>query len=75
MMVPPQIHENYGYDTWGNCGELLAPKDAKVLEDNTWFRAAGLCICPDCGYDYYKHPKVQGCLWLHRVCNGDLVKL
>ena len=44
-------------------------------------RASGLCICTECGEDYYSHPYVHECRddegspFLHIICNGDIVKL
>jgi hypothetical protein len=42
-------------------------------------RASGDCVCDVCGKSYYQHPMAgplfEGRQWLHRVCNGDLVKL
>lgn len=63
------------HDDFGNCPDLLAPEDEVRLEAGTWFRASGNCICADCALPYWKHPQVLGALWLHRVCDGDLVKL
>lgn len=65
----------FGYDEWGNAPHLLAPVDAKALEENNWTRAAGDTICEHCGLTYRQHPEVQGCLWLRRTCKGGLVKL
>lgn len=47
----------------------------RIMEDNDWYRASGDCICEKCGMDYYSHPPVIRFPGLHRVCNGDLVKL
>lgn len=54
------------------------------LEPVTFHRASGDCVC-SCGKIYYDHP-FDGPFtnsmgydasrqWLHRLCNGDLVKL
>ena len=44
-----------------------------------FYRAAGACLCEQCGEEYRKHPNdgpfFEGYQWLHRLCNGDLVKL
>jgi len=44
-------------------------------------RASGLCICDQCGKDYYAHPYASEARdrdnepYLHVLCNGDIVKL
>ncbi len=65
----------FGYDDMGNAPHLLAPMDADALERGDWQRAGQECICPTCDLPYRLHPHVQGCLWLHRICDGLLVKL
>lgn len=56
---------------------------------DTFYRAAGGCLCPVCGREYRAHPyateyPIAPSMWLHpdrpeyvlhRLCNGDLVKL
>ncbi len=73
---------------WGQVGEkwrLFGPDDkihvcaVKPLADPVSFvRAAGECVC-SCGKTYYKHPMAgplfEGHRWLHRLCDGSLVKL
>ena len=57
--------------------ERLRPYDPDRVrvENGDWFRAGGDCICEKCGYTYYQHAPVTGYRWLHKLCNGDLVKL
>lgn len=46
-------------------------------------RASGQCICRQCGREYREHPYalepkwigVEGRPYLHRLCNGKVVKL
>jgi hypothetical protein len=46
-------------------------------------RASGDCVCEICGKDYYHHPEADepqylsydGTPFLHRLCDGTLVKL
>lgn len=49
------------------------------LEPVQFARAAGTCVCSLCGDLYYDHPQdgpyFEGYRWLHRLCNGELVKL
>lgn len=44
-----------------------------------FYRADGRCLCPVCNKEYYKHPFSEHQGWdgpyLHKLCNGDLVKL
>jgi hypothetical protein len=45
-----------------------------------WHYADGRCICDLCGKLYYDHPLGgpfgwQDRQWLHRLCDGRLVKL
>lgn len=49
---------------------------------SNWERASGECVCDRCGLSYWQHPpcpwfvdRVTGSPWLHRLCNGKLVKL
>lgn len=63
--------------------------DVLRVERGDWFRAAGDAECsgwhhPDgnraaggisCGRPYRDHPSVPGFEWLHRLCDGRLVKL
>ena len=56
-----------------------APEDSSPEESLVFYRAAGECICETCGKTYSRHPMdgplFDGHQWLHRLCNGDLVKL
>lgn len=48
--------------------------------EDHWVRAAGNCVCDVCGVEYNRHPMDEthvghnGSLWLHRLCDGRLVK-
>ena len=72
-MLDPDIRDKH--DEWGNCEELLSVDDKKILDNGTWYRSSGDCVCKDCNKKYYDHPLVLGALWLSKLCNGNLVKL
>lgn len=46
-----------------------------------YYRADGNMICQPCGQEYFRHPYEASVVgydelpFLHRICNGDLVKL
>lgn len=48
--------------------------------DAHWARAGGDCLCDFCGEEFKRHPMdethegINGALWLHRLCDGSLVK-
>ena len=69
------LREGLGYDERENAGHLLAPCDAKALDEGKWIRADGATACNQCGLLYRQHPQVQGALWLRRICHNLLVKL
>jgi ribA/ribD-fused uncharacterized protein len=61
---------------------MLVRKIKKEDDDlNKAYRASGNCICNICGKKYYDHPMSakykswQNEMYLHILCNGDLVKL
>lgn len=72
-MLTTLMREAFGYDEFGNAPHLTAPIDAEAIFQGRFTRVAGEAECP-CGVLYRQHPQVQGCLWLHRACDG-LVKL
>lgn len=52
--------------------------------DRQMIRASGECICEECGEPYRKHPYIDNVMdesgdrlqpFIHRVCDGLLVKL
>jgi hypothetical protein len=45
------------------------------VENNDWYRAGTNMICERCGCEYIDHEPVIGYEFLHKLCNGDLVKL
>ena len=49
--------------------------DAKRIDAGDWTRASGQCVCDVCGCLYFEHAPVQGFEWMHRICDGRLVKL
>lgn len=48
--------------------------DAARVDRGDYVRAAGDTVCT-CGFLYYDHDTVRGYRWLHRLCDGRLVKL
>jgi hypothetical protein len=60
--------------------DLYAYEPIELIVTSTAIRASGDCICEDCGRTYYKHPFSGHMSWnnepyLHRLCDGTLVKL
>jgi hypothetical protein len=53
---------------------LYEPDEIRV-ERGDWHRASGLVECLVCGLPCYDHAPVTGFPWLHRICDGRLVKL
>ena len=56
--------------------------DTARIANGDWVRASHLMICEKalsgttkCGVAYIDHPRVPGYEWLHRLCDGRLVKL
>lgn len=71
-MIPLEIRNQH--DEYGNAENLRDEETVKVLDENTWYRASGDCICDFCKESYWKHSSVLGALWLTKLCNGDYVK-
>lgn len=72
------IKAGLGYDDMGNCARLLHPDDKRAIEGDDGHggirRAAGDTPCRVCGEIYYRHPPVQGALYMTRTCR-EIVKL
>lgn len=49
--------------------------DLKRIDAGDWVRASQYCVCDVCGFQYWEHATVQGFEWIHRICDGRLVKL
>lgn len=49
--------------------------DTKRIDAGDWVRASNLSVCEVCGYQYWEHADVPGFEWIHRLCDGRLVKL
>lgn len=49
--------------------------DQRRVDHGDYIRAGGDVTCSACGFLYYDHPIVVGFSWLHRICDGRLVKL
>lgn len=47
----------------------------KECSINEFQRASGLCICDQCGKNYFSHKPHRDWPWLRELCNGELVKL
>lgn len=60
---------------------MTSRNKANDYEQPDFCRASGDCLCPDCGKEYWHHPQAKeflswdGYPFLHRLCNGKLVKL
>jgi hypothetical protein len=52
----------------------FAPDQIRV-DRGDYVRASQDVVCPTCGCEYWRHATVQGYEWLHRICDGRLVKL
>lgn len=58
-------------------------RSRQEFDDSRVYRADHLCQCKVCGREYWCHPEARephllsydGEPYLHRLCNGDLVKL
>jgi len=53
---------------------VMTPEDESKVLSGEFIRAAGACLC-ECGKEYRDHPSLHRVVYLHRLCNGDLVKL
>lgn len=49
--------------------------DVKRINSGDWIRSSSQCVCDVCGYQYWEHATVPGFMWMHRICDGRLVKL
>ena len=49
--------------------------DVKRMDACDWTHASNLCVCQVCGFQYWEHATVPGYTWIHRICDGRLVKL
>lgn len=49
--------------------------DRKRIDAGDWTHAMSSCVCETCGYQFWEHPTVPGYAWMHRICDGRLVKL
>lgn len=56
-------------------GRPYQPDRVRVEEMNDWFRSPPDTICDICGCRYREHQPVPGYSWLHKLCDGLLVKL
>jgi len=45
------------------------------VDRGDYVRASGMVLCEICGVAYFDHAPVQGFEWLHRACDGRLLKL
>jgi chromosome segregation ATPase len=49
--------------------------DQKRMDRGDWSRASQYTVCEVCGCQFWEHATVQGYQWVHRICDGRLVKL
>lgn len=52
-----------------------ARPDVKRVDRGDWTRAMSSCVCDICGFQFWEHAPVPGYMWMHRICDGRLVKL
>ena len=80
-ILPPEGEEPVRVQYLIKRGKLVETGLPTAEVARRMIRASGLCICSDCGEDYYSHPYVsearddEGMPFLHVLCNGDIVKL
>lgn len=55
--------------------ERIPKPDHKRINDGDYIRASGECVCATCQFPYRDHDTVPGARWLHRACDGRLLKL
>lgn len=49
--------------------------DVKRMDAGDWTRSSSMCVCQVCGFQFWEHATVPGYAWIHRICDGRLVKL
>ena len=81
MVDPPIFDEDRSLDMLAR-GRMVKPTrqevsriEGRTLDRSGWYRASGAKVCDACQKEYWQHPYVYGYDWLHRICNGDFVKL
>lgn len=52
-----------------------ARPDVKRIDRGDWVNAQSSCVCDICGFQFWEHAPVPGFMWIHRICDGRLVKL
>lgn len=49
--------------------------DVKRMDRGDWIHSSSQCVCAVCGFQFWEHATVPGYMWMHRICDGRLVKL
>jgi hypothetical protein len=49
--------------------------DVKRMDAGDWIHSSSQCVCTVCGFQFWEHATVPGYMWIHRICDGRLVKL
>lgn len=70
-------------ERWEELANELSPQrperpskaDRVRVDRGDYVRASGMVTCDVCGCEYWQHATVQGFEWLHRACDGKLLKL
>ena len=70
-MDEPKMSDNERVRRFRRMTERMAAMIDWPPED-AFERASGLCICDECGLEYFDHPEEDG---LVLTCNGRLLKL
>lgn len=69
-------NESYAREVW----RLIKDEEdnkyiQKSIDNNTWYRASGDCICSECSKMYKEHNSGSYLFpTFHIICNGDVVK-
>lgn len=61
--------------SWTSVDARIAKPDLIRADKGDYVRASGLAVCDACGCAYWEHATVVGLPWLHRACDGRLLKL
>jgi hypothetical protein len=62
--------------------DVIVYRSREDIDHDRTYRASGTCVCAICGREYRHHPVATDAHligwmgpFLHRLCNGELVKL
>lgn len=70
--VSKRLRVTITMESYPHCGKYVDEADRS-------YRTSGEMVCLACGQEYWRHPftlhRFDGNPFLHRLCNGDIVKL